>query len=100
MKERASNWSMKRQTSLGGTYPFSTVNWETHPKATNILRSQCLSPSCHHVMGQKTTKALALLLVHVIVPTVTGYFCGVSLILNALVAGNGSYILWPSVALT
>ena len=32
--------------------------------------------------------------------TVTSYFCGVSLILNALVAGNGSYILWPLVALT
>ena len=35
-----------------------------------------------------------------IVATVTGYICGVSLILNALVAGNGSYILWPLVALT
>ena len=30
-----------------------------------------------------------------IVATVTGYLCGVSLILNALVAGNGSYVLWP-----
>ena len=28
-----------------------------------------------------------------IVATVTGYFCGVSLILNALVVGNDSYIL-------
>ena len=46
------------------------------------------------------TKALALLLAWFIAATVTGYLCGVSLILNALLAGNGSYILWPLVALT
>ena len=35
-----------------------------------------------------------------IIVTVTSYFCGVSLILNALVAGNGSYIQQHLVALT
>ena len=62
LKERASYWSTKRQTSLGETYPFSTVNWqwETHLKATHILRSQCFKselPPCH---GAIMTKVLAL----------------------------------------
>ena len=34
------------------------------------------------------------------VASVTGYVSGVSLILDVLVAGNGSYILWPLVTLT
>ena len=34
-----------------------------------------------------------------IVATVTGCLCGVSLVLNALVTENGSYIVWPLVAL-
>ena len=51
--------------------------------------------------GAKDNKGFCFALsVWFIVATVTGYICGVSLILNALVVGNGSYILWPSVALT
>ena len=40
------------------------------------------------------------LIVWFIVATVRSYLCGVSLILNASVAGNFSYIQWPLVALT
>ena len=52
------------------------------------------------VEGQKMTKALAFLLVRGLLPTVTSCLRGVSLLLNALVAGSGSFILSPSMALT
>ena len=60
MKERAGNWSVKRQSSwLLSTLPFDW-QWETHPRHL-VLRSQSLNLSCHHVVGgQLITKSLSL----------------------------------------
>ena len=68
----------------------------TRFKWNPVQTSQCIS--CR---GAKDNKGFGFALsAWFIVATVKGYFCGVSLILNALVAGNGSYILWPLVALS
>ena len=72
-------------TSKGKKYPVISV-----------FKSEL--PPCH---GAKDNKGFGFALsAWFIVPSVTSCFCGISLLLNALVVGNGSYILWPSMALT
>ena len=63
-----------------------------HTSKANSPEISVFYPSCHHVVGHKEQRAMCLwcrcgLLANVSV--------GVSVQLNALVVGNGSYILQP-----
>ena len=63
-----------------------------HTSKANIPEISVFYPSCHHVMGQMNNKELVPcsrrgLLAYV--------YNGVSDRMSALVAGNGSYIVWP-----
>ena len=63
-----------------------------HTSKANSPEISVFYPSCHHVVGHKEQRVMAYACRHGLLANVS---VGVSVQLNALVAGNGSYILWP-----
>ena len=93
MKERAGNRSVKRQSlRLLSNLPIDW-QWETHPGHL-VLRSQSLKVQAATMSwGQMITKSYVFGVWIFIDRQVPSILAGVSLILSALVVGNGSYIL-------
>ena len=92
--------STKRQTSLGGIF-LSFLAIGNISKGNKYLEISEFKSELTPWWGVNDNKTwFGLKVWFIIVTSVTSCLCGVSLCTNALVAGNGSYILWPLMPLT